>query len=394
MGVTTKEKIKKICISKGFLIFLFVFLVVIIFFRPAYAIYINREALFFPNYDESRYKSLHKLYYSSQYVQKEKPTVIPDNILESFAGGAFLKGMNPILIVHDQPPLGRYITSLAILLFRNSTAFMAPMMVLSGLGIYFIGLIVMRNRWLSLIPAGIFANEPLFLSKLTFGPLIEIMQLPFIIFAIYFFLRGITGNRYVIWFILTSLMLGFVISIRFFVVGGGIVAAMLIFLLLERHMRKRLLAFVLSLPLALGVLIASYARTIQEGYSVLQIFGIQKYILTYQSSKFILPFTFWDLLLFNRWHTWWGDRSISFDPQWTLLWPISTILSFVFFLLGVIKKVEINNPEKVIFLWLGAICLMLSTGFTSTRYFLPIVPFFYILATSLLYKIFIRSIFK
>lgn len=368
---------------------LYFFLVVIIFIRPSAAIYQQRETFFTGGYS-GRFETFSKLYYSSQYVKKENPNIIPDGTLESFAAGVFLKGLNPILIVHDQPPLGRYLIALSIFLFDNSDVVLIPLMTASIAGIFLIGKKILRNTLAALVPVAVFVNEPLFLSKFNYGPLLEPIQLPFIIFSLYFFVRGIEEKHHWLWFILTSLMLGFVISIRFFILGAGLVLAMLLFFLWQKTFNKKLILFLLSLPLSLVILILSYLKTLQAGYSVFQIFGIQKYILFYHQSKFILPFSFWDLVLFNRWHTWWGERSISSDSEWIIFWPISFFLTAAFLIFALRKKLVLNNTEKILFLWVGVLSLMLSTGYTSTRYFLPLVPFLYILAVSFLIKIFTR----
>lgn len=381
MGAAKKESIRKTL--------LFSILLLIIFIRPAQAVYRQKENLFTGGYSK-RYETFRNLYYSSQYVKKQNPGIIPDNTLESFAAGAFLKGLNPILIVHDQPPLGRYIIALSIFLFDNPATIIASLMFASALGIFLLGKLAMNNTFAALIPVGIFVNEPLFLNKFEYAPLLEPIQLPFIIFALYFFTKGVLEKKYFRWFVLTSLMLGFVISIKFFVLGAGLLLAMLLFFLWERRVDKKVILFLLSLPLSLVVLVLSYTRTLQSGYSIFQIFGIQKYILFYQQSKFILPFSFWDLFLFNRWHTWWGSKAISSDPQWIIFWPISLALTLVFLILVIFvrkKQMVFNSAEKIIFLWILVLCIMLSTGYTSTRYFLPLVPFLYILAVSFLARL-------
>ena len=101
------------------------------------------------------------------------------------------------------------------------------------------------------------------------------IQLPFIIFALYFFIQGITKKNFTKWFILTSVMLGFVISIRFFILGAFLALAMLVYFLIRKKIDKRFITFIFSLPVTILILIASYARTIQLGISVLNIFGIQ-----------------------------------------------------------------------------------------------------------------------
>lgn len=364
---------------------LFLLALLLVFLYPAITLYRQRNVFLGKGYAEN-YKALKNLYYSSQYVKKDHPSIIPDEALESFAGGIFLEGLNPILIVHDQPPLGRYMIALSIFLFDNASTIIVPLLCFSVLGIYLLSYKVLGNIFAALIPVGIFSNEPLFINKLYYNPLLEPIQLPFVIFCIYFFLIGLEKKKPLLWFALSSVMLGFVISIRFFILGLALLLAMLAIFFVEK-LTKKMLYFLFTLPLSLIVLICSYTKTLQANYSVLQIFGIQKYILFYQKSKFILPFTFWDLLLFNRWHTWWGNNAITSDPQWILVWPLASIITIAYLVLFLIRKISLSNAEKVLFSWVIFLSCMLSVGYTSTRYFLPLLPFLYILSVSFILKI-------
>ena len=388
MGNAAEKKVKKRKIYRV----IFSIILILLLFRPALALYSEKDIFISKGYSKI-HNYLESSYYSSQYVQKENPGIMPDQTLESFAGGAFLKGMNPILIIHDQPPLGRYILSLSILLFDNPNTIMVLLLFLSGLGVFLIARLILQNALLAVLPFGIFINEPLFLSKFYYSPLLEPIQLPFIIFALYFFIQGIIKKNYAKWFILTSLMLGFVISIRFFILGAFLVLAMFTYFLIRKKIDRRFIVFVLYLPISILVLIVSYTRTIQLGSSVFNIFGIQKYIFYYHKAQLYMPFSFWDLLLFNRWHTWWGTRAVTSDSQWIIVWPISALFTLVFSILGIIKKIAVSEPEKVIVIWIVIYSLFLSLGETSTRYFPPLLPFIYIIATSFLKKIYekIRS---
>lgn len=377
------SKIKFFISRRQKLIFTLAFLVILI--KPV-GVVINNYDYFFSRGFESQYENYKKLYYSSQFVQKKNPVIITDETFRSFAGGAFLKGLNPIVITHDHPPLGNYIIALSILLFDNPRTIMIPLLALTILGMFLVAKQANGSFLISLIPLGIFVNEPIFLNKLKYAPLIEPIQFPFILFSFYFFIKAINDRKYIGWFAITSLFIGGVISTRFFITGAIIIFCMGLFLLIDTGLNKKLFLFILTLPIALVVLIASYTKTIMDGYSVFQIFGIQKYILTYHKSKFILPFSFWDLLLFNRWHTWWGNNAIIKDPQWTLFWPFSVILTFIYGVYFLIKKLNLNKAEKFLFIWLIVYTLTLSTGYSSTNYFLAIIPFFYILTTSFLQK--------
>lgn len=362
-------------------------LILLILARPVAEVYERRD-MFFSRGFMAVFPSYEKAYYSSQYVKKENPGIIPDDTFEAFVGGAFLRGVNPILIVHEHPPMGRYIIALSILLFDNPRTLIIPLLALSFFGLFLILRKVLNNNLLALLPLVAYTNEPLTISKFQYVPLLEPIQLPFIIFALYFFIQGVSQKRYVPWFLLTSIMLGFVISIRFFILGAVLMLAMIAYLVLQRKERIRLLVFVASLPLSLVVLFASYFRTIQDGYSLFQILGVQKYILFYHQSKLENLFSFWDLLFFNRWHAWWGERIIISDSTWIIAWPIATVLTTGFALLFLFKKIKINSASKIILLWILAYCLLLSGGNSTTRYFLPLLPFLYTFATAFLVVLF------
>jgi len=360
-----------------------------IFFQFFSLLFQNRTKFFEPHYDKE-YVVLKNAYYASQYAKKNSQAIITDEVFESFAGGAFLKGMNPIHIVHDHPPLGRYIISLSILLFNNASTVIPILLIFSFLGIFLVGKLILKNVWLSLVPVAIFANEPLLLGKLLYSPLPEPIQLPFIIFAIYFFLLAAKSKRKLMLYVAVSILLGIVISTRFIVTGAVLLFSMGFYLLFIQKSMKDIISFCTTLPLAVIVLLLTYTRTMMDGYSVLQIFGVQKYILVYHKSAFIHPFSFWPLIMLNRWYTWWGNQVVLSDPQWVVIWPFSLIASGFVFLLTAVKKISIPDEAKFLLIWIIFYSLMLSAGYTSTRYFMPILPFLYIILILGLLKVFIK----
>lgn len=348
------------------------------FIRPALLVYERRDSFLSRGFME-QFTSYQKAYYSSQYMNKINPGPIPDETFESFVGGALLKGTNPILIVHEHPPMGRYIIALSIWLFDNPRTIIIPLMIISFLGIFLISKAILKNTLFAFFPLIIYANEKLVMSKFSYAPLLEPIQLSFIVFALYFFIKGVSVKQYIYWFIATSVMLGFVISIRFFVLGGAMIFGMMLYFFVTRTFNKRFITFILTLPLCLVVLLFSYTKTILDGYSIIQTLGVQKYILFYHKSQLINPFSFWDLILFNRWHTWWGDMRIISDSTWHLFWPVSIILTIGFLFFIIRKKLALSKAEIVIFLWVFSYILLLSGGMATTRYFLPLLPFLYIL---------------
>jgi len=378
---------KKLFSYKYLYPFVCIIFFILIFIRPASILFGNIDYFFAKGYN-AQYESLKSAYYSSQYAKKENPGIMPDETFESFAGGAFVRGVNPILIVHEHPPLGRYIIGLSTILFDNAKTLIVPCLFISVFGIFLIGKIILKKTLFAFIPLGIFVNEPLFVSKLTIAPLLEPIQLPFIIFSLYFFIRGIESKKFLAWFIATSLMVGAVISIRFFILGAALFISMMIYMTLRRKLDRKLVQFAISLPLSLIPLFASYTKTMIDGYSFLQILGVQKYIFAYHHSKIIVFFSFWDLLLFNRWHTWWGDRRILHELHWIIAWPISAFLTYASLILVFLKKIKVSKEGEVLFIWVIVYSLLLSIGTSTTRYFLPLLPFLYILGADFLIKMY------
>lgn len=362
-----------------------ILLVLLILWKPIQIISMRSDAFFSRTYN-ARYSELKRLYYSSQYTVKKDPVIVTDEAIESFLAGAFLKGANPIMFIHDHPPLGKYIIGLSIFIFDNENTIIIPLYLLSILCVFLIGKETLKNTLAALVPTALFSNEPLMYSKLLITPVPELVQLPFILFSIYFFVRFTQGKHIYRWAILASLSLGSVISIRFFILGVVLLFSQFAFLILKRNV-KLMTTYIFFLPFSLFVLEASYLKTIIASGSVVKPIAVQKYILSYHSSKFTQLFTVWDLLLFNRWHTWWGDRSIATDPNWLITWPLSVISSVILSILGIIRKIKLLDSEMILLLWVFSYGFMLSFGYSSVRYFLPLIPCFYILAISLLFRI-------
>ncbi len=389
MGNAAEKKIRKRKIYR----IIFSIILILLLLRPALTLYSQKDIFISKGYSKI-YNYLESSYYSSQYVQKKNPGIMPDQTFEAFVGGAFLRGVNPIHIVHEHPPLGRYIIAFSILLFDNASTLILPLLALSLITCFLIAKIVIKNSLLALVPVAIFSNDPLFISKLLYSPLLESIQLPFILLSLYFFIRGIKDEKSFRWFVVTSLMVGFVISIRFFILGMTLFCAMFLYFIIKKRFNKQFIYFVISTPISLIVLFASYTKTILDGYSVWQIMGVQKYIFYYHQTKLENSFSFWDLIFFNRWHTWWGDRSVIHDDTWFIAWPIAMFSTFSFLIASFVKIIHMNEAEKFLSIWVLVYCGLLSIGNSTTRYFLPLVPVLYILMASFLVRIIYSRIFS
>lgn len=327
----------------------------------------------------SRFPSLEKEYNSSQYVSKNPKGWIPDEIADSYNGGALIRGENPVLIVPDTPPLGKYLIGLSALIFNNENIITAVCGLLSLVFMYAIGKQLFTYPITSLIPPLIFSFEPMFLNQFYYSPMFDVIQLSFLLATFFFFNKALENRRSLLYFSISMFFVGCFISTKFFITGLIIVASMGLVLLVQWQ-KKKLFYFFATLPITIIVLLTSYFRVFAYGYSLRELLGVQKWIFLYHKSQLILPLTVWPLLLFNKWYVWFGDKPIISDPQWRLSWPLITIGSFITIGLYLLRKIPHKKEVEVLMAWITLYLLFFSFGQITSRYFVILLPILYIVS--------------
>lgn len=354
-----------------------VFTIVILFvvlFRYCLILFNPSNNYFQRYYTTDVYKQLENLYNHSQYRLKNPTSIIADEIVYRYVAGAYLNGVDPILINSESLPLGKYILAVSIALFQTDGVAIALFGLLTLVSLWLLANIVLKNTLVSSLVVMLFSFEKLYVNQLLVTPLLDIIQLPFILFALYFFLKEYQKRR---WYIMTALMLGFVMATKSVVPTLLLVSTFLVFLVTEKRVREALQLAVAS-PISIIVVILSYTRTFLNGYSLVDFLKFQKWIFQYQQSKLLYPFSVWRLLLFNQWQTWWGDQRILHTDDWQITWPILTLLPLSFFIVPIRKSTGKNFPIKLLLLWIGIYAGFLSLGVISTRFLLPLLPVLYI----------------
>lgn len=352
-------------------------LLIIIFVNIGSVVASQKNKYFTSNYWQN-FPSLEKLFLSSQYVNKHPVGWIPDQTAFSYAGGKLIKGTSPILVVPDAPPLGKYLIGISAVIFNNDSTVILISAILSLFLLYLLSLQVFSSKMLALLPPFLLSFEPIFKNQLIYTPLLDLFQLVFILGTFYFFNKALIGKKTLFFFTLASLFLGFFISTKFFISGLTIVAAWYIVLFFKRD-KQRIIKLSLTIPLAVITLLASYVRVFAFGYSLHKFLGIQKWVFLYHSSQLILPFSVWPLLLFNQWHVWFGDKPVITDGQWSITWPILTIVSLVTVVLYILKKIPKNHNLEVLMAWFLVYMCFLSFGEIFSRYFVILIPILYII---------------
>jgi hypothetical protein len=336
----------------------------------------NKENFLSTDYWQ-KFPELKKEFYASQYKTKNYEAFIPDEIAYKYAGGALIQGENPVFNIPEAPPLGKYLIGLSAVLFNNPNIFI---ILFPGIGLVVMLTLLSRqilgNSFVSLLPVAAFVTEPLYWNQYKYVPLLDLAHLFFLITVFYFFNRGLKKHA-LRNFALTSLFLGFFLATKFYSVGAPVVASFVIVIVLNTKWRL-LFDLAKTLWIALVILLATYLRVFAFGVTFREFLGIQKWIFIYWKGALILPFTAWDLLLFNRWHTWWGERLIQSDSLWHIFWPIITIISFITIILYLLKKIQSKKEIEVLLAFIIFYGAFISIGTPTVRYFIIYLPFLYI----------------
>ncbi|MBI3985245.1 MAG: hypothetical protein HY344_04925 [Candidatus Levybacteria bacterium] len=372
MGMAQKTKLKL------FKRLLFIALILVIVFNIGSTVFSLKEKYFSQNYWQN-FKSLEKVFLDSQYVNKHPVGWIPDQTAFSYAGGKLIKGESPVLVVPDAPPLGKYIIGLSAVIFNNDSTFILVSMVASLVLLYLLSLQIFSNKIVAVLPVFFLSFEPIFKNQLIYAPLMDIFQLVFLIGCFYFFNKGLTNKRIMLFFLLANLFLGLFIATKFFITGFTIIAAWGLVLLFNRD-KKRILYLILNLPVSLLILLISYSRVFAFGYTFNKFLGIQKWVFLYHQSFLILPFSVWPLLLLNKWYVWFGDKPVISDGQWLFTWPIITIISIITIVLYILKRIPREKNLEVLMAWVSIYLLFLSLGQVFSRYFVILIPILYIIS--------------
>jgi hypothetical protein len=353
-------------------------IIILIVLYNIISIVVSRHEIYI-NYDFSKkYNSLEQSYLSSQYMIKNPKGWIPDEMVNAYAGAKYIRGTSPILIAPDTPPLGRYLIGLSEVLFDNPNYITILSAVASLFFIFILSRQIIKNTTLSLIPACLFSFEALFKNQLIYTPLLDMIQLAFLLPTFIFFNKGLvkSNNRY---FLIAGLFLGCFISVKFFATGLTVVAAMGLTLLYNKYFKK-IIPLAFASALSVLVLLVSYMVEFVRSPHVLQFLGIQKWVFLYHKSQLILPFSIWPLLLLNKWFVWYGKDPIISDPQWSITWPILTILSIAAVFIYFLKRKKKNLSVEVLLIWISVYILFFSFGQITSRYFVILIPIFYIIS--------------
>ncbi len=340
-----------------------------------------------------RFKSLEDLYNSSQYIQKHPKAIITDDVVYSYNAGRFIQGENPILINPEVPPLGKYIIGLSIILFNNESIINLFACVLVFPLLFLLSYLLLKNALLAIIPPVLFSFEEIYKNQIIVSPILDILQLNFLILSFIFYILALSNTKKYLWFFIASMFfLGCFVSTKFYATGFVVASTYIATTFLIA--REKLIKLILCFLIVPSILILTYSKMFALGYSLREVISVQKWIFHYNTGHFgHPPFTVWDLILFNRWHTWWADNAIISDSSWSILWPVSLIISLLAIVFCIRKVIVKKNPLLLVMIWVMFYMAFLNVGQATSRYFFVLTPFLFILSTMGL-SVFIQFVLK
>ncbi len=272
------------------------------------------------------------MYERSQWVVSFSEYPINDQQLYSHAGYEYIHGLSPINIAPEQPPLGKYLIGLSILIFHNQRILNLIFSLLSLVLIWKIVYIFSGKAVSAAIAVFLTSINTLFLTQLPESPLFDIFQIFFFLAFIYFMLAYEKRRKYN-QLLLAGVSAGAFLSVKVFYVFYTIFLAwtFLYFALIKTRFIIKIKKFIFLHSVALSVFVASYLKYFIDGGNLRGFAGVQKWIFTFYSNSSIdkskLYGNYLQLIFFNKWRTWsHGYPYIKYE-HWSVLWPMVFILS-------------------------------------------------------------------
>jgi len=148
----------------------------ILFFSFIYllTIIILNKQLYSKKFNFSQFE---KKYYSSQWAIPHSKNVISDEDLYAYAGFKYIKGLNPIHLAPEVPPLGKYLIGASIYLFNNQRVASLIFTLLSLAVIYHLIYFSTKSNFASSLGVLLTTLNTLFTDQIIHSPQLDIFQI-------------------------------------------------------------------------------------------------------------------------------------------------------------------------------------------------------------------------
>jgi len=261
-------------------------------------------------------------YQQSTYVKGDKGEVIlSDAEYYRIRGYLYLKDLvSPADLAPSHPPLGQYLLGLSIFIYGNPFVISFIFGAIAILLIFLLALKLSSRPWIALLVSLAVFFEPMFNASLT-DSMLDLFLLVFSLATIYYYLRWLDHPRF-LYLLLSQFMLGLSFATKFFPTTLPLFSALMLTTLFTKDFQRFKSHIVSLIFIPLAYLLGHFTYFFHQT-SLLEFFRFQRYINAWWAgSPQVAPFSVWDLIYFNRWHTWWGSQSILPSQDWWAGWPI------------------------------------------------------------------------
>ena len=332
------------------------------------------------------YASLGETYANSQYVTGSGSKGIGDDGLYAFAGYYYITGGDPSQVNFENPPLGKYLIGLSVLIFGNENSIYIVYAVLVMWGTYLLANWVIKNKLLALLATCMLGLLHLFIIQ--FVPTsadqysVTLLDLPltlFFLWGIWFYLREPASTRN---YVVSAFLFGLAFATKFF---PALLILLLVLIGYQFFRRsKDLVKFVVTLLLVPFIYLISYLVYFYYHASLVEFIEFQKYIISWRLGNPIVMGNIFRTIFTGSYQNWW-DGGLTIDHEWTRELPVLFILA----LIGGMYAIKTNNHKLQLLLALSLVFITyLTVGSVGVaRYLLVVTPFLTILSANGVSKI-------
>lgn len=326
---------------------------------------------FLKHYD---HQEMAKIYSESQYVKgPAAKTAIGDDGLYSFAGYYYLiQGGDISKVNFENPPLGKYLIGLSILLFGNGSIISIIYEILLLYIIFKIGEDLF-NQYVASLAVLIMSFSPLFLDQLLYS-LLDLPLTLFIATAVYFYLKGKNKSVYLY---ISSLFLALSLSTKFFPALIIIIGILIVDVYGKE--KKFFISYLKSLILLPVIYLLVHFRYFYYHPSFIEFLKYQRWIISWRSGNPYLVGNIINTIFLGKYQSWWDTNLFLKYDNWSILSPL--IPTFAFLSLFFSTKKEKQN---LLLLWSISFIFFIYVIFGTTgveKYLLPVYPLLVILCS-------------
>ena len=322
-------------------------------------------------------------YMLSQDIPHEvagKRLFLSDSEIHIASGYLYALGNNPTTFNFQHPPFIKYLYGLSILLFKNPFIIQIIFGIALLLLTYMTSLLIFNSFYSALFSTLLLLVDPLFIG-ISSQALLDLGQAVFILLYLYLLLKKKKINN-----IFPGIVLGILFASKFWIGSLFFVLIFDIYFILKKKLvLKDITVHFIVASITFSII---YFKTFYNAKGLFNIIFFElktvKYWLNHSTASIFGSSLF--LFLTGYLKSWWGNKTIVKSGVWSPLWPIV----FMFTSLRLAKLLIKKNFDKEFLISLIPVSYLVYLGVQAPfeRYFILILPFFYIIFARLILNIF------